>query len=210
MKDGDTISYYFTKIRSLTNLMKGYGEVMRDQLVVEKVLRTLNPKFDHVVVAIEESKDLEVFKIEELQSSLEAHDQRIKEMNLDRNSSQSFQAQSSRRSFGQGNFQKKVKGRWKNDKGKNYEGARQDSNSFTANKSNEQDQVLRRNKKKFDKKKVQYFNCKNLGHFASECRFKATHGSGPEIEARLAQREESEEEQVLLMVTYEKEVNDDC
>ncbi|XP_019432586.1 PREDICTED: uncharacterized protein LOC109339582 [Lupinus angustifolius] len=63
MRDGDTIGEYFTKIRSLTNLMKGYGEVMKDQLVVEKVLRTLNPKFDHVVVAIEESKDLEVSRL---------------------------------------------------------------------------------------------------------------------------------------------------
>ncbi|XP_019425092.1 PREDICTED: uncharacterized protein LOC109333970 [Lupinus angustifolius] len=210
MKDGDTISDYFTKIRSLTNLMNGCGEVIRDQLVVEKVLRTLNPKFDHVVVAIEESKDLEVFKIEELKNSLEAHEQRIKERNSNRNSNQAFQAQSSRRFFCQGNFQKKVKCRWKNDKGRNYEGARQDSNSFTANKSNRQDQVLRRNKKKFDKKKVQCFNCKNLRNFASECRFKAAHGSGPEIEARLAQGEESEEKHVLLIVTSEKEVKDDC
>ncbi|XP_019450632.1 PREDICTED: uncharacterized protein LOC109352903 [Lupinus angustifolius] len=90
MRYGDTIGEYFTKIRSLTNLMKGCGEVMRDQLVVEKVLRTLNPKFDHVVVAIEESKDLEVFKIEELQSTLEAHEQMIKERSTKRNSDQAL------------------------------------------------------------------------------------------------------------------------
>ncbi|XP_019414638.1 PREDICTED: uncharacterized protein LOC109326409 [Lupinus angustifolius] len=84
MKDEDTIADYFTKIRSLTNLMKGCGEIMKDQLIVEKVLRTLNPKFDHIVVAIEESKNLEDIKIEELQSSLEAHEQRIKERSLDR------------------------------------------------------------------------------------------------------------------------------
>ncbi|XP_019459889.1 PREDICTED: uncharacterized protein LOC109359647 [Lupinus angustifolius] len=187
MKDGDTIANYFTKIRSLTNLMKGCGEVMMDQSVVEKALRTLNPKFDHVIVAIEESKDIEVFKNEELQSSLEAHEKRIKKMNSDRNSDQVFHAQSSRRSFGQGNFQNKFKGKWKNDKGREYEGVRQDSNSFTADKSNGQDQMLRRNKEKFDKKKIQCFNCKNFGHFASECRFKAGHDNGPTIEVRLAQ-----------------------
>ncbi|XP_019451915.1 PREDICTED: uncharacterized protein LOC109354013 [Lupinus angustifolius] len=164
MKDGDAITYYFTKIGSLTNLMKGCGEVMRDQLVVEKVFRTLNPKFDHVVVAIEESKDLEVFKSEELQSSLEAHEQRIKERNSDRNFDLALQAQSSRRSFGQGNFQKKFKVKWKTDKGRNYEGAR----------------------------------------------FKVVHGNGPEIEARLDQGEEFEEERVLLMATSEDEVKDDC
>ncbi|OIW20142.1 hypothetical protein TanjilG_02122 [Lupinus angustifolius] len=74
MKKGESIAEYFTKIGSLSNLMKGCGEAVRDQLVVEKVLRTLTSKFDHVVVAIEESKDLESFKIEELQSSLEAHE----------------------------------------------------------------------------------------------------------------------------------------
>ncbi|XP_019438874.1 PREDICTED: uncharacterized protein LOC109344564 [Lupinus angustifolius] len=186
MRDGDTIAYYFTKIRSLKNLMKGCGEVMRDQLVVEKVLRTLNPKFDHVVVAIEESKDLEVFKIEELQSTLEAHEQRIKERNSKRNSDQALQAQTSRRPFNQGNFTKKLKKKWKPDKGRTYEGTRHDSNSFSGNRGSGQDQMLKINKKKFDKKKIQCFNCKNFGHFAFECRFKATHGSGPEIEARLA------------------------
>ncbi|XP_019432821.1 PREDICTED: uncharacterized protein LOC109339761 [Lupinus angustifolius] len=194
MRDGDTIADYFTKIRSLTNLMKECGEVMRDQLVVEKVLRTLNPKFDHVVVAIEESKDLEVFKIEELQSTLDAHEQRIKERNSERNSDQALQAQTSRRPFNQGNFTKKLKNKWKLDKGRTYEGTRYDSNSFSGNRGSGQDQMLQRNKKKFDKKKIQCFNCKNFGHF----------------EARLAQEEESEEEQVLLMVTYEKEVKDDC
>ncbi|XP_019439046.1 PREDICTED: uncharacterized protein LOC109344747 [Lupinus angustifolius] len=69
---------------ALTNQMKSCGEEIREQLIVEKVLRTLVSKFDHVVVAIEESKDLEQFKIDELQSSLEAHEQRIKERIQDR------------------------------------------------------------------------------------------------------------------------------
>ncbi|XP_019419076.1 PREDICTED: uncharacterized protein LOC109329725 [Lupinus angustifolius] len=206
MRDGDTIAEYFTKIRSLTNLMKGCSEAMRDQLIVEKVLRTLNLKFDHVVVAIEESKDLEVFKIEELLSTLEAHEQRIKE----RNSDQALQAEASRRPFNQGNFTKKLKNKWKSDKGRTYEAARHDSNSFSGKRGSGQDQILKRNKKRFDKKKIQCFNCKNFGHFASKCRFKVAHGSGPKIEARLAQDEESEEEQVLLMVTSEKEVKHDC
>ncbi|XP_019447259.1 PREDICTED: uncharacterized protein LOC109350483 [Lupinus angustifolius] len=119
MKEGDSIADYFTKIRSLSNLMKGCGEVMKDQLVVEKVLRTLTSKFDHVVVAIEESKDLEVFKIEELQRTLEAHEQRIKERDQERNPNQALQAQLNIRNPGQGNFHEKSRGNWKNDRGRN-------------------------------------------------------------------------------------------
>ena len=49
------------------------GETVIDLMNVEKVLRTLAPRFYHIVVALEESKDLDSMKIEELQASLEAH-----------------------------------------------------------------------------------------------------------------------------------------
>ena len=44
--------------------------------VVEKILRTLTDNFENVVCAIEESKDLTMFTIDELVGSLEAHKQR--------------------------------------------------------------------------------------------------------------------------------------
>ena len=45
--------------------------------MVEKILGSLANKFEHVVVAIEESKDLETLSIEELIGSLEVHEQRM-------------------------------------------------------------------------------------------------------------------------------------
>ncbi|XP_019450628.1 PREDICTED: uncharacterized protein LOC109352900 [Lupinus angustifolius] len=133
----------------------------------------------------------------------EAHEQRIKERNHENDSEQALQAKFSKKSSGQGSFQKKLKSRWKNDKVKNQEGAIQEFGSVSQ-KFNMQDQALRRNKKRLDKRKVQCFNCKNFGHYAAECRFKHGNG-GPEIEARMAQGDDSGEEQVLLMVTIEKE-----
>lgn len=45
---------------------------IHDQAVIEKIIRTLTPSFDYIIVAIEESRDLEELKTEELQGSLEA------------------------------------------------------------------------------------------------------------------------------------------
>ena len=50
---------------------------MEDVTIVEKILRSLVPKFDFVVCAIEESKDLGSLSLDELQSSLLVHEQKI-------------------------------------------------------------------------------------------------------------------------------------
>jgi hypothetical protein len=46
-------------------------------MVVEKVMRSLTSKFDFIAVEIQEAQDVKTMKIEELQSSLEAHELRM-------------------------------------------------------------------------------------------------------------------------------------
>ena len=41
---------------------------------VEKILRSLTPKFEHVIAAIEEANDISKMKIRLLSSSLRAHE----------------------------------------------------------------------------------------------------------------------------------------
>ena len=45
--------------------------------IVERILRSLTPKFDYVVCSIEESKDRDAFSLDELQSSFLVHEQKM-------------------------------------------------------------------------------------------------------------------------------------
>ncbi|XP_019465426.1 PREDICTED: uncharacterized protein LOC109363629 [Lupinus angustifolius] len=101
MEENEAIADYFTKILTLTKHMKSCGEVVKEQFVIENILRILTPKYDHIVMAIEESKELEDYKLEELQSYLDAHEYRLKERCQEKNEDHAFQAQSFKKSSGQ-------------------------------------------------------------------------------------------------------------
>ncbi|XP_019462905.1 PREDICTED: uncharacterized protein LOC109361824 [Lupinus angustifolius] len=74
MESQERVAQYFNRNITQTNAMKACGELISDQNILENILRTLSPCFDHIVVAIEESKKLEEIRVEELQGSLEAHE----------------------------------------------------------------------------------------------------------------------------------------
>nr|XP_029116370.1 uncharacterized protein LOC109506093 [Elaeis guineensis]XP_029116372.1 uncharacterized protein LOC109506093 [Elaeis guineensis] len=77
MKNSESVQKFFSRVSVIINQMRIFGEDISDQKVVEKVLRSLSQKFDHVVIAIEESKDLSACSLNELMGSLLAHEQRI-------------------------------------------------------------------------------------------------------------------------------------
>ena len=68
---------YFARTLTITNKMKANGEDKGDVTVVEKILRSMTPKFGYVVCSIEESKDIDTLTIDELQSSLLVHEQHM-------------------------------------------------------------------------------------------------------------------------------------
>ena len=76
MKHNEKVANYVSRIITVTNEMKTCGETISEQMIVEKVLRSLTAQFDHIVVAIEQSKDTSTMKIDELQGSLEALESR--------------------------------------------------------------------------------------------------------------------------------------
>ena len=124
MEENEGIGDFFGRLQVLTNSMKGYGEKFTDLILIEKVLRSLNPKFDHIVVAIEESKDLESMSIDELQGSFEAHEQRLQERNNCIETT--IQAQQNLKKSGNESSRGKG-GRFKNSRGRGNYGSRERS-----------------------------------------------------------------------------------
>jgi hypothetical protein len=49
MKNDETIVDYFTRLVTLTNQMKNCGSNLEEQEIMEKLLRTLTSRFDHLV-----------------------------------------------------------------------------------------------------------------------------------------------------------------
>lgn len=79
MEESESITDFFTRVTKLVNKIKVCGEVLISRSVCAKILRSLAPKFDHMVIAIDKSKDLSTLTQEELQGTLESHKQRMDE-----------------------------------------------------------------------------------------------------------------------------------
>jgi len=61
MLKSKSIPNYFAKVLAIYNQMKRYGEKMEEIHVEEKILRSLQKKFHYMMVAIEESQNMNFF-----------------------------------------------------------------------------------------------------------------------------------------------------
>ncbi|XP_027191822.1 uncharacterized protein [Cicer arietinum] len=204
MDENERVSEFFNRILILTNSMKSCGEVISDLTIVEKILRTPTPRFDHIVVAIEESRKIDTVKIEELQGSLEAHEQRLNERNG-----------GSRGKSGQ-----KYRGR-----GRNFRGSSERNYSNHENikaRSDQPESSIRRGgfkqfkgKKSVDKRKVKCYSCNNFGHYSSECHASNRsddHRRNLDANANLVKEETTDDEdpcRLLMMITKNDVTSDE-
>ncbi|KAK2376280.1 hypothetical protein QL285_077088 [Trifolium repens] len=184
MKNNEKVPEYISRVIVITNEMKACGENLSEQVIIEKVLRSLTPQFDYIVVAIEHSKDLSSMRIEELQSSLEAQELRL----IERNSEREVEQQALKADSGK-NYQKKS---WSEAK-RRSDGVQKPETS-TSDK-----QKYQKGNERFDKKKIQCYCCQKFGHFAADCRSKK------ERESEEANMARSSDDEPVLLMAYESD-----
>ncbi|KAI5316392.1 hypothetical protein L3X38_036099 [Prunus dulcis] len=112
MKVGESVKDYFARTFTIANKMRIHGEQMGDVVVIEKILRSMIPKFDYVVCSIEESNDIDILSIDELQSSLLVHEQRMSRHTMEEQALQvTNEAQPGGWSGGRGSYRGRGSGR---------------------------------------------------------------------------------------------------
>ncbi|XP_022859009.1 uncharacterized protein LOC111379803 [Olea europaea var. sylvestris] len=74
MKDDESFDEFYAKLNDIVNSSFNLGERIPEPKIVRKVLRSLPERFRPKVTAIEESKDLDTIKIEELVGSLQIYE----------------------------------------------------------------------------------------------------------------------------------------
>ncbi|GAU34373.1 hypothetical protein TSUD_217130 [Trifolium subterraneum] len=191
MDKNDSIGSYASRVQGLVHSMRSCGEEITERMMVEKVMRTLIPNFDHVIVAIQTVVQVENMKIEDLVGTLEAHELVINERKAVQETIQALQAQTFKKNGG--------------NKGKNKD----QSNNFSQKhkKSDEKSESFKKgggtsNPKKKDKSHIQCYNCEKWGHYASDCRSKKPKDTSDE--ANLVE-EQSDKEAVTFMAAMLEE-----
>jgi hypothetical protein len=77
INEGENVFDYYSLLHVIANEIKRNGKKIEYVRVMEKILQSLTLKFEHMVMAIEESKDLETISAKELLGSLQVHEQHI-------------------------------------------------------------------------------------------------------------------------------------
>lgn len=186
-KENEGIQAYIARVTDLVNQMKGLGDQISESLVVGKVLRSLGPKYNFIVAAIGEAKDLTKLTMDELAGSLQAHENLLLSqddvsvekvlvsnsedktliMKGESTSSEDWHFNRGRgRSFsrGRGRNYGRSRGRFSND-------VTTESNQ-SSNSTDQSGQLNYQRPARGNLRNVQCYHCKKFGHIQSNCWYK--------------------------------------
>ena len=76
MHSDESIASYFLRVDEIVNCMKNMGEEIKEDTLIEKILRSLSSKFESKVSAIEEKQDLQSITIVQLHGILTTFEMR--------------------------------------------------------------------------------------------------------------------------------------
>ncbi|KAL5571277.1 hypothetical protein UlMin_020874 [Ulmus minor] len=198
MKEGESITDYCARTMGIINKMRFHGEKMEDLAIVEKILRSLVPKYDYVVCSIEESKDIDELSFDELQSSLLVHEQK-----MNRNSATDVQALKASTFAQFSNSRGRGRGRGRGGRG-NRDGSRQYHNY----KADESHSNYRGRDQQPDKSKIECYRCHKFGHYRSECYTKLPYDK-EKVEKSNFAAEKNESETLLMAYHVNEEIQSD-
>ena len=74
MKNGESVQDFVSRILDVVYQVRTLGDTLTEQVVVSKILRSLTPKFIHVVSCIIEVRNLTTLSVDELSGSLNGHE----------------------------------------------------------------------------------------------------------------------------------------
>ncbi|XP_049406033.1 uncharacterized protein LOC125869606 [Solanum stenotomum] len=189
IKPGKLVSMYFSRDNCQQDRI--HGERLEDVTIVEKIMRSMLPKFNFVICSIEESKDLDTLSLDELQNSLMVHEQKIVQQDVEE---QALQVTTTSKDFG------RRKSKWK---GRNSE--KTEEGNLKKNGQHDHDQRHSSNgKARFaDKSDIECYRCHKYGHYRSKCRTNLKNVRGEN--SNFVEVTEEEEEVSLLMVSQSSE-----
>ncbi|KAI5333988.1 hypothetical protein L3X38_024121 [Prunus dulcis] len=76
MTDGESLDGYLSKFFGTVNNLKSLGEDVSETRIVQKLLMSLGRKYKSIVSIIEETRDLDVLRVEEVIASVKVYDKR--------------------------------------------------------------------------------------------------------------------------------------
>ena len=208
MKTSETISDFFSRTMVIVNKMRVHGAKIENVTVVEKNFQSLTPKFNYGVCSIEESKDLDILSIDELQGSLLVHEHKMVQQDIEEqalqvstnNPSLTTSKVDKGRGRGRGRGRDRGKGRGYNDRRqqqKPEDNQVHDSQGRGRGRGSHHSTTYRQ--KSGDKSNIECFRCHRYGHYQSECQ---TNLDKKHEKSNFAEKQEGVS---LLIACYAKE-----